>query len=246
MSQIDHLRIFVGHDPREALSYAVTVRSMLAHTKAKLMVAPLSMTELRDLYTRPTERRDGRLFDVISNLPMSTEFAIARFWVPYLCDYDGWALFVDGDWLFRNDVAKLFALRDDRYAVMVVKHFHERGEAEKMDGQVQKRYVRKLWSAMMLFNCGHPSCKRLDLDYLNHAPRHYLHKFRWCKDDEIGGLPQNWAVVDIEPYGYHLTLGTPELGVWGSDFDEEWLSHLTDAECEAVESARFPRKAKRR
>ena len=228
MSNDERLPIFIGRDKREPLSYEVTARSLLAHSSKKLLVIPLSMSELQrhGLYTRPTGTRDGRLFDFISNLPMSTEFALTRFWVPYLCEYKGWALFVDGDWLFRDDVAKLFAYADPRYAVMVVKHFHERAETRKMDDQVQKQYPRKLWSALMLFNCGHRACRTLELDYLNHSHRHELHGFSWCHDDEIGELPMNWHVVDMDVAGYHLTRGTPELGVWGSQFDDEWMAYL--------------------
>lgn len=226
------LVVMIGRDKREPLSYEVTARSMLLHSTRKLIIAPLSLPELRraDLYRRPTETRNGQLFDTISNLPMSTEFALTRFWVPYLSCYQGWSLFVDGDWLFRDDIAKLFAYADDKCAVMVVKHFHERAETEKMDGQVQKKYERKLWSALMLFNCGHTACANLDLDFLNNAHRHDLHKFRWCSDKEIGEIPENWHVVDMDVAGYHLTRGTPEVGVWGSEFDDEWLSYLTEGE----------------
>lgn len=230
------MRIFVGADQREPLSHAVTVKSLRLHCSAVPAIQPLGMIALQQamLYRRPTEHRDGMLFDAISGQPMSTEFSLARFWVPYLCRYEGWALFVDGDWLFRDDVGKLFALADERYAVMVVKHFHDRDEAVKMDGQVQKHYPRKLWSSLMLFNCGHESCRRLDSTYLNTASYSDLHEFRWCKDEEIGDLPMNWHVVDMPVKGYHFTLGTPELGVRGSPFDDEWMTYLTDAEREKL------------
>lgn len=228
------LPVFIGFDSREPLSFAVTARSLLAHSSRKLLIVPLSMTELvrAGFYRRPTVRTaDGAMVDLISDLPVSTEFALTRFWVPYLSGYTGWSLFVDGDWLFRDDVAKLFALADRSKAVMVVKHFHERHEASKMDGQAQKKYERKLWSAMMLFNCSHPACSKLDLEFLNTAHRHDLHQFRWCgRNGEVGNLPENWHVVDMEVAGYHLTCGTPELGVWGGQFDDEWLSYLSHDE----------------
>src|SRR3546814_2133559 len=91
-------------------------------------------------------RRDGRLWDVISEVPMSTEHAIARFLVSHLAG-SGWALFTDGDVLARGKLARLFACADDRYAVMCVPHSHEPPEGEKMAGKEQHRYARKKWSS---------------------------------------------------------------------------------------------------
>ena len=54
----------------------------------------------------------------------STDFSFSRFLVPYLCGYEGWSLFMDCDMLMLDDIAELWALRDERYAVQVVKHEH--------------------------------------------------------------------------------------------------------------------------
>ena len=40
-----------------------------------------------------------------------TEFTFTRF--PVFKDYTGWALFIDCDFIFKQDVADLFALADD-------------------------------------------------------------------------------------------------------------------------------------
>ena len=37
-------------------------------------------------------------------------------------NYQGWALFMDCDMLMFEDIAELWRLRDDRYAVQVCKH----------------------------------------------------------------------------------------------------------------------------
>ena len=51
---------------------------------------------------------------VLPTLPMKrqglTPFTFSRFLVPWLCDYQGWALFLDIDFLALGDVAELFAL----------------------------------------------------------------------------------------------------------------------------------------
>ena len=46
--------------------------------------------------------------------------------------------------LFLDDVAKLWDLRDDRYAVMCVKHDHKPTEDTKFLGATQTRYEKKL------------------------------------------------------------------------------------------------------
>jgi len=38
----------------------------------------------------------------------STEFSFSRFLVPYLCGYEGKAIFMDGDMLCRSDIAELW------------------------------------------------------------------------------------------------------------------------------------------
>ena len=51
--------------------------------------------------------------------------------MPWLSDYQGWSIFMDCDMLVLGDIAKLFALCDDRYAAMVVKHDHVPRESVK-------------------------------------------------------------------------------------------------------------------
>ena len=70
---------------------------------------------------------------------------------------------MDCDMLVLDDIAKLWALRDDRYAVMCVKHEHEPKEEKKFLGTTQTRYEKKNWSSVMLFNCA--KCTALTVDY---------------------------------------------------------------------------------
>ena len=91
----------------------------------------------------------------------STEFTFTRFLIPTITEYNGWALFIDCDFVALEDVAKLFAQANDKYAVMCAQHDYTPKEGVKMDGQQQTSYPRKNWSSMMLVNCGHPSNARL-------------------------------------------------------------------------------------
>ena len=53
---------------------------------------------------------------------------------------DGWAIFMDFDMLCRSDIAELWALRDEHYAVMCVQH-HVPNEEVKFLGETQTRYA---------------------------------------------------------------------------------------------------------
>lgn len=226
-------RIFIGWDTAEMCAFNVAAHSLHAHATTRHDVRRVALDELqaKGLYTRPTHFiANGQRWDVISAAPMSTGHAIARFFVPYLCGYEGWALFTDGDVLFREDIAALFALKDERYAVMCVQHPPMPESSEKKAGHIQTHYSRKNWSSVLLFNCGHPSNRALDLTLLNRWPGRDLHAFRWLQDAEVGDLPSrfNYLVNVTQPMPdqvsiAHFTMGTPDLEDHKSDpFAEEW------------------------
>jgi len=138
------LTIYLGFDSRERPAYDVARSSLLQRThprNAEVVALQLGSALLAPILKRPIEKRDGKLWCPISEAPMATEFAISRFCVPFL-QKKGWALFADCDILCRADIAELFALADDRYAVMAVKHGKLEGAGAKMDGQVQTVYPR--------------------------------------------------------------------------------------------------------
>lgn len=208
--------IYLGVDHREP-------KSLQAAKNSLALVSPWAKPELLDfekltdrgLLYRPQDRR-GQLYDLISNAPCSTDFAISRFLVPILCQ-SGWALFADSDVVFMRDVADLFDLADDDKAVMVVQHHNGHEAGTKMDGQLQQLYARKNWSSVMLFNCDHPANERLTLHDVNTRTGRWLHRFGWLHDNEIGSLPAEWNwLVGVQerpqnPAIAHFTLGTPEL-----------------------------------
>jgi hypothetical protein len=220
--------IYMGHDPREQIAYDVAEKSIRYRTR-DVLINPLKLGQL-SMLTRPVERKDGKLWCPISRAPMATEFAISRFCVPFL-QSSGWALFVDCDILCLSDIAELFALADDRYAVQVVKHKHESGAAVKMDDQAQTYYARKNWSSVILWNCGHPGHQALTQHVLNNWPGRDLHAFQWLKDQDIGTLPQHWNwLVNVTPGEpeakgiLHYTLGGPWFkNLQPTKLDSFWL-----------------------
>lgn len=226
--------VWVGFEPREALAYAVARQTCRQNLYTPIPVNGIVLSELQKagIYRRPTEVRDGRLYDVISEHPMATEFAISRFLVPHLAQ-TGMALFMDCDMLVLKNLNALFDRVDPKYAVSVVKHHHEPEETIKMDGQVQSRYARKNWSSVMLFNCDHPANKKLTIDLINTVPGRDLHQFCWLEDDEIGELSVKWnwlvghSPKSTDPAIVHFTDGIPTMpGYENSDYAQEWREEL--------------------
>jgi lipopolysaccharide biosynthesis glycosyltransferase len=169
------------------------------------------------------------MYDIISQAPQATEFAVSRFLVPIL-EQKGIAIFLDCDVLVLEDVYKLLDEFDKDRAVQVVKHNHLGREQTKMDGQLQTRYNRKNWSSVMLWNCDHPANRRLTLDAINHWPGRLLHAFAWLADEEVGELDPGWNwLVGVQPqpakiHIAHYTLGGPWLQNWSvRDHDDLWL-----------------------
>jgi hypothetical protein len=230
--------IYVGWDRREQAAYDVAVRSLSRHLSQSIPVHGLVLADLeaRGLYYRPTEHRcDGqseRLWDVISDAPMSTQHANARFLVPHLAK-TGWALFMDGDMLVRDDLTAMFDGLDPRRALYCVQHDHAPPEGQKMDGQAQTRYTRKNWSSFMVFNCDHPANQALTLDLINTAPGRDLHRLCWLSDDQIGALDPAYNFLvghtpsSVIPKVVHFTEGTPDMpGYEHCDYADEWRAEL--------------------
>lgn len=223
------MKVYIGFEPREEAAYNVAVRS-LKRVSPEADVTPLRLDNLEacGLLRRPMDRRGG-MYDLRSNAPQATEFALSRFLVPHLCQ-TGLALFTDCDMVFLSDIAELFEQYDYSKAVMVVKHPPQEDEGTKMDGQAQTRYPRKNWSSVILWNCDHPANKRLSLQDVNERPGRDLHAFYWLADSEIGALSPDWNwLVGVRPKPMfpkiaHFTLGGPFLPGWvGAEHDDIWL-----------------------
>ena len=226
--------IWLGYDSREVDAFVVAVESLKRHNSENIRAKGILLHDQINLenYYRPYRKIQNTLFDEISQAAMSTEFALTRFLTPLLAQ-TGWALFCDCDVLFRSEISELFNSADQRYAVQVVKHQHTPAETTKMDNQIQQPYPRKNWSSVMLFNCDHPSNKKLTLDLINSKRGRDLHAFCWLEDDEIGELNLEWNYLEgystetIDPKIVHFTLGTPLMpGHKDSQHSAEWMEVL--------------------
>lgn len=194
-------RIFIGWDPREAEAAEV-----LKHTLLKYSSAPL---DIRFLVRRTLERQHGfRLFDRGG----STEFSFTRFAVPWLCRYEGLALFMDSDMLVFGDIAELFALPMSGLALRCTQHDWEPTTDRKMDGQPQVAYARKLWSSCMLLNC--PMLRAWTKEAVECWHGGALHQFFKVPDDQIGCIDLNWNEVEFYKHGQTKCLHFTEWNPW--------------------------------
>jgi len=212
------INVFIGYEPREAVAFSVLSYSIQARASVPVSIVPLMLSQLKGVLTR--ERHPLQ----------STDFSFSRFLTPYLSGYAGWSVFMDCDMLMLEDIASLYKIRDDRYAVMVVKHNHVPKETTKFLGEPQSKYDKKNWSSVMLFN--NAKCRALAPDYVNKASGLDLHQFKWLgNDDLIGALPDSWNhLVGYNPPRkdaalVHYTLGGPYFDNYRDcEYSKEWFA----------------------
>lgn len=209
--------IFVGYDPREAIAYHVCANSIIRHASAPVAIIPLALNlfdDYREMHT------DG-----------SNHFIYSRFLVPHLMNYQGKAIFIDGDMIVRDDIVDLWNLTEGHLAwdVAVVKHDYQTRMTEKYLGSKNENYPRKNWSSVMIWNCSTYPNRKLTPEFIENATGAQLHRFTWIKDDRILELPREWNWLPDE-YGpnpdaklLHYTLGTPCFHEFATTYQgEEW------------------------
>lgn len=122
----------------------------------------------------------------MGQLPISkrglTEFTYTRYLVPWLCDFQGEALFIDADVLVQGDVSQLFTLPWENEAIKVVKN-----------------ELKFEWPSVILFN--NPQCTILTPDFVENSQCNTL---QWASG--VGDLPKEWNYL----IGYEDQCGKPE------------------------------------
>lgn len=226
------IRVFIGYDSKAPVLYNVLQHSIQVRSSQPVSITPLMLSQLKGVYSRE------------KNPLASTEFSFSRFLVPYLSEYEGWSLFIDNDMVMTDDIAKLWALREDKFSVMCTKHVHTPDEGVKFLNTIQTKYEKKNWSSCILFN--NAKCKRLTPEYVNTGSGLNLHQFKWLEsDDEIGDIPLEWnyladtGQVSEKKSMIHYTLGGPyfkeyinceEASVWLNE--KESMVHCTQVDGE--------------
>jgi hypothetical protein len=192
------LRIVIGYDDRQIPASSALIQSIINTSSKPVAITPLVISAL------PTDRAG------------LTPFTYSRFLTPWLCNFEGWALFMDNDMLVLGDLAELFDYADDQYAIMVNKSI------EPFE-----------WASVMLFNCSHPANKVMTPEFLSDPDKSGVpHSFEWLgdqKDTLIGAFPTEWN----HTIGYdqprsdakiaHYTMGIPaHPEIDGCEYSEEW------------------------
>ena len=211
--------VFIGLDIRENISFHVLSESIHSRASEPVSITPVSLSQLGELMWRKKSPLQ------------STDFSFSRFLVPYLSGFNGWAVFMDCDMLVLDDIANLWKLRDNQFAVQVVKHDHQPKETTKFLGAPQTNYEKKNWSSVMLLNC--PKCKALTPEYVNTASGLDLHRFNWLEsEDLIGEIPHRWnhlvaydAPVPVDQVSnLHYTIGGPYFDEYkDTEYAKEWF-----------------------
>jgi lipopolysaccharide biosynthesis glycosyltransferase len=197
----EQIKIVIGFDQRESVAYHTFCQSIIEKASSPVSFMPLAINNLSDYKETHSDK--------------SNDFIYSRFLTPYLNQFNGWAIFADGDMICQADIKELWDLRDDTKALLVVKHDYQTKAHRKYLGKINENYPRKNWSSVILWNCGHPKHKILTPQFIANQTGKYLHRFSWLNDDEIGELPKEWNWLAIEyPENkeaklIHYTLGTP-------------------------------------
>lgn len=193
--------VFIGYDPREAVAYHVCVNSIIRNASAPVAVIPIALNLFQDYRETHT---DG-----------SNNFIYSRFLVPYLMEYRGRAIFIDGDMIVRSDIVELYNILQPGMDVAVVKHDYKTKMKQKYLGSKNEDYPRKNWSSVIVWDCQTWPNRKLTPDFVMKQPGSYLHRFSWIDDDRIQALPPEWNWLPDE-FGandnaklLHYTLGTP-------------------------------------
>lgn len=181
------LKIFIGYDKRQPVAFNVCRSSIERRASKRVDIAPLMLDWM------PIKRRG------------LTDFSFSRYLVPYLCGYEGTALFLDPDMIVLDDIHKLLQHYDEKHAVSVVKN-----------------KLRFEWPSLMLFN--NSRCGKLTLEEVGcGSPQ----KFDWA--ESVGDIPTEWNhCVGYDEYNpdaklIHYTQGIP---CWpetaNCDYSKEW------------------------
>ena len=213
--KLNKITLVVGFDQREAIAYHTFCQSIIDKTSLPVQFIPLASNSL---FFYNENHKDG-----------SNDFIYSRFLTPFICNFDGFAIYADGDMVCNTDIAELAGLFDSTKAVQLVKHDYITKRSVKYFGNKNFNYPRKNWSSLVIFNCQHPSNKILTPEYIQAHDGAFLHRFQWLQDDEIGELDIKWNYLAIEYQAcsdaklIHYTLGTPCLEDFkNSEMSESW------------------------
>ena len=197
------LKVFIGYDPRQAVSYNVCQHSIILRTTCPVSINPL----------------------IIETLPIKrqglTPFTWSRFLVPYLSNFEGISIFLDADIILQSDINELIELLKKKYS-----------NEEIPAVSVIKGTQKFEWASVMVFNCAHSDNKILTPEYIENTTEN-LHKISWTNEiGEIPKIWNHLVGYDRtcteegEEYKVKLIHYTQGVPAWKETIDcelsEEW------------------------
>tara|TARA_E500000318_G_scaffold111407_2_gene129894 strand:+ start:3289 stop:3960 length:672 start_codon:yes stop_codon:yes gene_type:complete len=214
--------IFIGLDEPNEIAFKKCKSSIIKqNTRYSISIHAINYNTINE-YNRVKDKYE------------STQFAFARFFVPFLSNYKSVSIFCDSDFLFLNSIDNLIDLYDPTFAIQCCKHQYTPKSTVKMSNKRQSIYPRKNWSSLIIFNNEHPKNKTLNPLTINNQSGAFLHRFKWLEDNEIGDIPieWNWLVGYykekdyFKPKALHFTDGGPWLKEYkGCEFSKVWLDY---------------------
>lgn len=215
------IQIFIGYDSRHGDATNVCHNSIIDRLNRKTSLDHVKIHHL-DTSKIPGWTREYK--------DQSTEFSYSRFLVPYLSDYKGISIFVDDDFIFRQNPLALALYLSDEHSVACVKHDFQHKFDTKFNNEKDVWYPRKLWSSLMVFNNSHPDCKKLTLDTVQRESGKFLHQFEWTDEGKIADLPKKWnwcegydyVMAAHKSHALHWTRGGP----WVEGMDTRHIALL--------------------
>lgn len=186
------MRIFSGYDRRQAEAVEVFAYSVREHASIPVEITLLRLDQL------PLERKG------------ITDFTFSRFLVPYLCGYQGRAVFADGaDQICLGDIAELADWDMQDKPLWLVKH--------DTPGRL---FAWWSWSSFMLMDC-------TQLQFWTPASvqqtlTEHLMRLADLRADQIGELPETWNKLldrgEEPPEGtkiaHYTHISNPDIGSW--------------------------------
>lgn len=188
------LKVFIGYDKRQPVAYHVAAQSVMEKCSMPVSITPLN----------------------IETLPITrtglTPFTYSRFLVPWLCRFEGRAVFMDSDFFCRADISPLLEIGYHNDLCFVP----HRGE---------RRFER---ASLMVFDC--EKFKYMTPEFVQNAKN--LHACEFARSP--GHLQREWNHL----VGYdtpnpdaklvHFTQGLPCYPQTANDeFAGEWMETAT-------------------
>ena len=129
------INLYVGYDEREAIAYHVFCHSVIKNTSIPVKITPLVLGQLKEFNETHQDR--------------SNDFVYSRFLTPYLNEFNGWAIFADGDMICQADLKELIAMADPPRAHMLLKHDYDTIASITYLVNITDNYPRKYLSTIL-------------------------------------------------------------------------------------------------